>query len=265
MKKRPVHLKAYFNRLLREVLALLKNEQTKETMHKLRVKIKQVKALFKMITACTGIDLQNRFRSFKKLFDKAGELRTVQLEQNLMKEFGADSAGSDYLRALKARELCLHKNLEELIDSGIGQQLKKRRKIILSAIFKVSRKEIEHYLERETIRIKESLKKDVFIEDRFHIIRKRLKNFYYNAKLTTSKKKMEALDRFLDLIGTWHDRKVAADHLAKVIYGDKPATSERGQIDAVRHALVADKERTVDDILSMYQGRKADLVGTVNH
>ena len=102
-------LKKYFKSHTSEIDALLKKPDkdfSKEDFHRLRVEIKKIRALTAMLKpAAKKFKQKKALKPLKKIFQQAGKVREIQLEEALLHQRDPKHRLKTYTRNLRAQEL----------------------------------------------------------------------------------------------------------------------------------------------------------------
>jgi hypothetical protein len=255
-KKQTGYAKKYFKKQVKVIHEILHRQPlglAEDKIHELRMEIKKTKALFTMITyANSKFSKRKYFKPFRKLFDASGEVRCVQVEQELLKKYITDEQDK-YIDHLRHEEIEKSKELEELIQSKIISKLKGKNKKILPFIDAVAEKDIKTFLKKDAKKLSSLTERKIFRERDLHVIRKRLKNFYFIAKSAYSHiVTPDPWNKLLELLGHWHDSQVSIEHLRKAIYVSSYHQSEIDRLYAVKQELIVAREKIFDQISSTY-------------
>ncbi|MCW5907712.1 MAG: CHAD domain-containing protein [Chitinophagales bacterium] len=199
-KKCKVHLRYY------------STKQHPEHLHKLRVTIKRIKALFRLANAAdTRFNNDKFYKPYRKLFKAAGKIREAQVHiQNLQLLTGKKrSAETEQLkrgiRQMNAAFVSMQVDFISSIDKRseeIGEKLKRIKSARLQKCFATDLKQIC----KRVYAIRRA--------DKLHSFRKKLKRLMYNNELTSAKNRMltrsylKAIDDLQDTIGKWHDAEL---------------------------------------------------------
>jgi hypothetical protein len=115
---------------------------------------------------------------------------------------------------------------------------------------KITRHDVTRYLHHEEKLLSRRLKRSVFREQELHPVRKDLKRFYLNMKIAGHEN--DDLERLLDLLGAWHDRQQAFDHVIKTIYTGKLTGPESEPVSTIKNALAREKQDLFEKIAACY-------------
>lgn len=224
---------------------------TVEEIHQLRVGIKKIKASLGLLSASKkDFDAIRYFKPFKTLFSKAGKLRTIQVEQSLMKQYGLINGNNVYLRELQQAEQRNRESFRKSLRPGVIKNLERKGKQIQVLLDEVEKDDIHKYLSHEFKRLNKTIRTKVFNESKLHVVRKRLKNFFLNAKGIVPKAKLGRLNKLQDLLGKWHDRQITFNELVKVVSICRLKPSEVRRLSKIKTKLLAEKEKLFDRIVT---------------
>lgn len=97
------NLKKYWNKRVDRLVSLISKKRSTRSInyyHDLRIEIKKIKALFELIHFHNGkFNRKSSLRPFKKLFEKSGSIREIQMERKMLKKYLQQSQ-SRYLDVL---------------------------------------------------------------------------------------------------------------------------------------------------------------------
>lgn len=230
--------------------ALLKKTVQKftvEDFHKLRVEIKKLKAQFKLVNFCSKIfEWKKKFQCFQSVFKQAGKIRELQVEAEALKKYAIYKGLKTYIKNLKKAKQKEIFVFLLLINKDIKTRFKKSKKIVLSLIETINKRDIKNYLEKKRKQIRNLISGKQLKIKNAHELRKHLKEFYYNIKSLNFPKQIKLVketEAFQNLLGKWHDGVVLKQHLNEAMK-DKTAMgpSEIKQLKKVKAKLSADCE-----------------------
>jgi len=178
-----------------------------ELLHKVRLLIKEIKALLNASAFCVeGFNARQRFRPFRSIFRMAGEIRQAEVLDELFRIYKInteDVAKSKILSADRNLVSLFQKRLPEFILATEDNQEK-----IIDSIKNVRYSCFKKYLNRKKREVKKELFPQLNKRD-LHDTRKMLKEIIFLSPM--AKKTREKLDPFYDklqaLIGQWHDKQ----------------------------------------------------------
>jgi CHAD domain-containing protein len=255
-KEKFVDLPKYFKKRIKKINGLLdrgKEALVQETIHELRVEIKKINALFDLLTKVRKRAPAKKYaKPFNRLFKKAGKLRSIQVEFNLINDHFTENTNSSYLHELHEIKHKRRIGLEEIIDGNLKEELDDAKKNILPHLERVRKRDIIRYFNSRERDVIDLLKKKFFREQDMHVIRKNLKQFYLNIKNITPYKIDAGWANILELMGEWHDRQVAFDQLTKAIYSSDLSTSEMDRLQKVKSEILTEKNNLYEQIVAGY-------------
>ncbi|MBK8551588.1 MAG: CHAD domain-containing protein [Ignavibacteria bacterium] len=192
-------------RALTELLSVYELTMDQEVLHRIRVELKKIKAIFHLISYCTGkFNVSKEYSSLKIIFRKAGRIREIDVANKLYQDY--------HIKNIKGSKT---EDQDKLI-SEFRQNIPVYKKTVTG-----SHKKLEKYFERvnsdcykKYLNIKkEELQKQIYplmIESKLHKSRKIIKEIYYLSGISRWRK--NNLDPFYnevqDIIGKWHDKQM---------------------------------------------------------
>ncbi len=253
-KKSLGYAKKYFKKRvkqIREILLNLPSDFSAEKIHGLRIEIKRIKALLLLASHTTkNFNARKYFKPFKLIFEKAGDIRSIQIERALLEKY---IPGNDdiYIQTLQKLELEKRKEMDEWTDKkNVFKGAQKGLGPILNSI---DEKHVNRFLKKEAGKLATLMEMEIFCEQNLHEIRTRLKNFYFIAKTTYPDLLIpEPWNKFTDLLGIWHDDQMTIEHLRKAIFSSQFGQPEIDKLYEVKQELVNKREALVDQIASTY-------------
>ncbi|WP_026951243.1 CHAD domain-containing protein [Algoriphagus mannitolivorans] len=222
------HLSKYFKSRKKALTFLLrysKRKFSKKAFHRFRVEVKRLNALLQILhRANPKFDFKSVQKAIRKLFKKAGPIREMQLEKDLLSE---------------------HKLLDKVPDlkSKLDKEIQKRRNEFFKSRNLARTKKIKKRFRRiqKEIKNQKPLEFTHFIEDLWeeillmiasgidpvnaHLLRKKLKIYQYSLEILGKNNfpiHIPKIEELSSLLGAWHDRDVflirveAEDLIAKV-------------------------------------------------
>jgi CHAD domain-containing protein len=217
-------LKKYFRKRTRNIdhsLNELKHSFVPENFHELRVEIKKMKALFKLISFFSKkFDRGHLFKPYKKIFKEAGNVRELQLEEEVLKTNKNAGFPEKYRRHLKELRLKGQITFCRSIDSQLLNELKRSEKEVLALLKKGSKKMIHNYAHKNWNKTKKLVCRDKLMTNDIHKFRKKLKSLYYLKGIGRNKelkKELKPLKGLMETMGEWHDKLVMGQRLRKII------------------------------------------------
>lgn len=203
-------------------------EKDVDGVHDMRVSLKRMKAFFNIIGAIDdGFDPKKRFRSFKKIAKKSGNLRDVQVQIELItdvnKTLGLDvSAYYDYLGRQETES---HEMFRAFAESSPLDNLKNAKKTIEKALEDISRVRAETKVQGRFFNIRNNLviagREKTLAEETLHRIRILSKEIHYTFEILNQCFNLynertdfvKAIKKVHQVLGSWHDYEVGLEHL----------------------------------------------------
>jgi CHAD domain-containing protein len=188
---------------------------SEEDIHQLRVCIKNIRAFLYLLKVSDPDFLKAPFtKSLKSLFRKAGELRTIHINLNIIKQFDHTHT-RPYIEYLQEKVVIKKEDLLnelKLFSTWQFVQLEKGLEITIACI---KRKKLMHVcqktINKKQNKIKYSLKSKR-TEETLHDIRKHMKviktTLKIQSRLRPSKETelyLKELNKTEETIGVWHD------------------------------------------------------------
>lgn len=257
-----VSLKRYLKkRLLKIHDQLIDPALRTKSVHRLRLEIKKVDALFDLVHRQNkNFKPRKYFRSFKTLFKRAGKLRALQVEFDLLNTYFKGSSNAGYLHLLHQAKHKVRVRFKDYIQSGIRKDIDKSARAFIPYLNKIRAKDLEHYFRQEERRLDTLLEKKLFKEQELHFIRKKLKRFYLNVTNISPYKFNKRLHTMIELLGAWHDHQVAHDKLMKALYSGHLNEPETNALREILLGIRHDRDALLERIVSTYNSytRKQD-------
>lgn len=251
-----VNLERYFAKRVKKIEGFLKIEKealVQETIHELRVEIKKINALLDLLTKVKkDFPAQKYSKPFNRLFKKAGKLRSIQVEFNLINSHFTENTNSNYLHELHEIKHERRIEFEEFIGDNLSKELNSAKKKIMRYLRKIRKRDIIRYFNTREREVMNLLKKKLFKEQCLHVIRKDFKQFYLNIKNITPYKIDTGWAKILDLMGEWHDHQVAFDQLLKAIYSSELTTAEMERLQKIKSELLSEKNNLYEQVIAAY-------------
>jgi CHAD domain-containing protein len=248
------YAKKYFKKRVKQVREILQNlssDFSPEKIHMLRIEIKRIKALLLLASHTTkSFNARKYFKPFKSIFEKAGEIRSVQIERALLEKYIPDN-NDIYVQKLQKRELEKRTEVNEWVDKKCF--IKGTKKGLGSILNSIDEKHVNRFLKKEAEKLAILMDMEIFCEKNLHEIRTRLKTFYFIAKTTYPDLVIpDPWNKFVELLGIWHDEQMTIEHLRKAIFSSQFDQPEIDKLYEVKQELVNKREALVDQIASTY-------------
>lgn len=245
----------YYKKRLKKIEGILhlpSQEITHEGIHALRVELKKMRALFELLRySDKDFRFPKFFGPFKLLFKEAGDIRGAQVEQELLKKRMPDTP-SKYLDQLQRLEKKKRRAVEKITPGTIAK-IESQKSRITSHLDTVTENDVKSLLKKRAKQLSALMERSIFKEQDLHIIRKKLKGFYFIARTTYPNMSIpKPCNRLQTLFGTWHDNQVAIDHLRKAVFSSQFNQDEIKQLQKIKRELIENREKLFDQILSTY-------------
>lgn len=221
------------------------------TFHKLRVEIKRLNALFELINYCKrDFKRKKSFEPFKKIFVQAGKVRELQVEALMLKNFFNNNLLKDYRDSLKKQGVVEQQKFFSIIDLNFTEMVRRKFHEITPFISEVNKKKINAYIDWQRANIEKLLNQKTLQTEQLHILRKRLKSFYYNLEsLGLHKKPHQKNDILSALLGEWHDCQVIIRHLNKARDTGAISPVELSQVEKAKEKFFSYNEVLFEKII----------------
>lgn len=217
-------LKKYFkNRIIaiNQLIETPRDAYTAETFHQLRVETKKLNALFELINFSeNGFKKKKLFKPFKQVFKRAGKVRTLQIEEEIVNKYISQKPISVYQDTIIQIQHEAMDNYFSLINPAIIAKLKKTTIKVFPILDKVNKKKVALYLEQCKKNIKKILSNENLLKKDMHQLRIQLKTYNYNCKIQALWKKntqSETREVLADYLGKWHDCETTINDLQKTM------------------------------------------------
>lgn len=242
------YLKKYWNKRVSRVVSLISKKGSNRSAsyyHDLRIEIKKIKALFELIHFHNKkFKRRANLHPFKKLFERAGRIREIQMERKMLKRY-LQQTRSRYLAVLLAIQNEYEQSFVQIQFPKIVEDVRSMKKPIGKYFSSIKKKAAEAHVIKMKRKIMKMLSIELGDKD-VHKIRKRLKTLHYNiAQIQASIEILEGKQwaSFLELLGRWHDCEVAILHLKKFIGKSKPEKVTMDEVSSILFNLTKEKAR----------------------
>lgn len=208
-----------------------------DAIHDLRVEIKRIRALYHLIHAVVpSFNAERHTLSMRKLFKKAGMLRDIDIQQEIVRRGHEKFDLSEYLNYLKKQELLLRPELVLACRDLHMQTLKSNRTTVLKAIAKLSQDQLQAkigtYADSTLKKIKKLSQRKTQSSQCLHDIRKLTKVARYTLDVwklgvgtsVQIEKALKELKSAATLLGEWRDTVIASESLQSYLEHDAPKT-----------------------------------------
>lgn len=182
-------------------------KQQAETLHKLRVNIKKIRALLRLVQYDDPkFNYKKQYKPFRKVFRAAGKIREHDITAAILsKHINTTTVPLTTLDAPTTKQL-----------KKIAEQRKKIKKcanLLLKELRRIDSESIYTYLHMKREYLRQQLA-TMPPEEKLHDLRKQIKDVIY---LLNAVQQEEEFSLFLSeleaLIGKWHDKAVALNYL----------------------------------------------------
>ncbi len=223
-------LKYYANhkKIIDEKLPGILVSHDEEDIHKLRVSIKRIKALFIMLSALTQkeFNAKKHYKTYRIIFSPTGQIRDIQLHRKHLKIHEAKTGLSftRYKDYLDKKELEAKKLLGSEVVGFTEKNFKKIETDIKKSLQKFTHDDLKEsameYIHASVKKLSQ-MRHESINSEKWHDIRKISKNILYVLELIrlffiqskTLVKLMGDLKGLTDEIGEWHDKDVLTSHV----------------------------------------------------
>jgi len=192
---------------------------TSAAFHKLRLEIKKLNSLLMLINKCSkDFKYKKTFAPFEKIFNQAGKVRELEIEESMMRKYFPIPALKAYKLSLKKSMLDERSSFFTTIHLVTLSDLEKKYRRIKHFLSRVNKKETLKYLRRNQSRMENLLHTSILETEQVHELRKGLKDYNYCRKSLNAEDKFKPFpyqEKLNILLGKWHDGRVIIRHLNK--------------------------------------------------
>lgn len=229
-----------------------KRNFTPGTFHKLRVELKKVNAFLELVNYCSnGFKKKKTYKPFRKVFQQAGKVRELQLQEAMLKKYFPYNSISDYKALLRKSRLEESRIFFSMITQKMFTRMENNFDEIDSFLSKIKSKKAVSYLENEIESIKNLIKNCPQKKKQLHELRIRLKTLNYNRGSLDLKdygNQVSKKDKLPGLLGDWHDLQVMINHLNKRLDTCGISSTEVIQLENLKRKLSAKSDLLFDEI-----------------
>jgi CHAD domain-containing protein len=189
------------------------------TFHKLRVEIKKLNALLELLDLCSkNFKHKKTFKPFKELFDQAGKVRELQVEEAILKSYKTNSL-KDFKNELRENRISEKKKYFKFSTSKVHTLLNSKFNIIQSFLSDIDNKRANKFINRKKKEISKLLKQRSSRTRQLHELRKQLKILNYIRKHISEERSKftNKKDTLSTLLGKWHDCEIILEHFEKAL------------------------------------------------
>jgi CHAD domain-containing protein len=206
------HFKTLHKRCKKYLILFCTNKKP-DDLHRLRVTIKRINALFDLFSSTQkSFRRKKNYKPYRTIFKAAGRIREAQLHiHSLKKKDKRIIAPFQEIILMETRALVSNRPANIKAIENIAAKIEKTAK-------RVTKKEVAHYLQKEKQKLLKNMVA-VSAPAQLHPLRKKLKRLLYNYELAeeTNAQKEANLLHNLDMlqhdIGLWHDKVVLLKQL----------------------------------------------------
>ncbi len=187
-----------------EQLSLYEISNDEEILHKVRVSLKKIKAVFRLISFCSkNFNVQKEFALLKKIFREAGEIREFDEAFKLLKEYNLRNV--KVVWDTKARDNLMSEFILNI--PGYKKIISMQSAIPGNHSENISSGCLTKYINSK----KEELQNNIYpllIEHKLHKSRKLIKDIIYLSSITRIRNKNlnPLYNDIQEAIGKWHDK-----------------------------------------------------------
>jgi CHAD domain-containing protein len=234
------------------LLKIPRAEFTKSVFHKLRVEIKQLNAIFEVVNFCSkDFKRKKTFLPIKEIFDQAGKVRELQVEEATLDKYLSDKSLLEYRKNLEDKCLVEKSSFFELLGKKLDKRLKNKFEILIPFLDQVNKKKAIRFIEEKKGTIESLINVDLIKEEDLHKLRKYLKLLDYTfSSLSFKKESVTGSEEhvLIDLLGKWHDSDVILDNLRKALESKNIEMTEIGEIEELKSKIALEKEKLLEEI-----------------
>jgi CHAD domain-containing protein len=219
---------------------------TDEDIHKVRLSIKKIKALFMLVNAIVpSFRMHKMWVPFEALFDHAAKVREAQLQYNLLTQLPAGPVTTSYRTHVNRQASRAIKELTAYCDDTHWQALKAKAKKAAKKIATVSTGKANRFFRKHKKKFHKAFKAKPVDEEELHDTRKAIKDLRYLKSMLQIKSSNDITDSFQELIGRWHDKSVLLNGLQR-FRARKPLSAMEKQ--RFHHAMTILREKIQHDV-----------------
>jgi len=227
-----------------------KSEFTKSAFHRLRVEIKKLNAIFTLTNFCSN-DFQRKktFLPFKEIFDQAGKVRELQIEEEILEKYLFDITLFEYRQSLENKLLVERSSFFDLLGENLENRLKNKIEILIPFLDQINKKKANRFILNRREAIESLVSKVPLMTDELHKLRKLLKTLTYSLDSLGNEKIIGSEELILiELLGNWHDCDVILMRLEKALTGEKLETTEIEEIEKLKSKIFLKSQELLTEI-----------------
>ena len=198
-------------------------------IHKLRVEIKRLRALFSLAEfTLSGFNGKDSLAVLKDIFKIAGELREAQLETACLKRLEISTSMPHYMKSLEKGMDRARSHFKKAADSKLMQAIDLLIIKVEPKLESIERAEVDAFLQDRSTAVTRLMQEEDLGNAALHEYRKQLKEFHYMSELGhDSPYSSETIYKLQECLGNWHDCDVLIRKFRKILDGDEVDEGER--------------------------------------
>lgn len=225
---------------------------SKKGFHQFRVEVKKLKAiLLRMEFLLSDFNGKKFYKPFRKLFAKAGRVREIQIEKDLLKTFGQSEEIPDYLNYLDKKIRKERARFFRSRNLKLNSKIEKRLKVFGRKCREITQLDSGPFMASLITEIKTLLASGTLAEQSAHLLRKKLKNLKYNLESIRGEKfvnRHPEQEELVNLLGTWHDL-VTVDRTLKSVIPNLPLREEEKEsLQKINQKIHSESEMIFNEI-----------------
>jgi CHAD domain-containing protein len=181
-----------------------------EDFHRFRVEVKKLTALIKLLKSKNNdFDPQPLLIPIKTLFKRAGRVRELQIEMNLLRDYSLFKQTPNLKKILEMEILKARKQFFEMRSFLFVFKVKRKISGIKNEVIKAMDEDFQLYLDSQWAKIIKMIQGGISPE-KAHLLRKKLKTFQYTKDILgipSDLIKKNRLEELMQILGKWHDRE----------------------------------------------------------
>jgi CHAD domain-containing protein len=212
------------------------------TFHKLRVEVKKLNALFELTNFCAkDFKEKKTFHPFKELFDQAGKVREVQVEEAILRSYRTNSL-KDFKNELREKRISEQNNFFKRSTKKFHLHLNDKLKIIDSFFSEIDNKKTNKFIDKKKKEITKLLQERTSRTMQLHELRKQLKTLsYISEHLSEKRSKLKTqYDSLSKHLGKWHDCEVILEHFSRVLKSESVNSKTKSKLRDIKSVIKAD-------------------------
>ena len=194
-----------------------KDPKHPEDLHRLRLEIKKSRAAMGILSKVSQkIKAAGKQSPFRALFKQAGKIRELQLHKAYLDKHKVLPELPVYHKVLKEETGAEMQRLLDLKKSKDLRVFAKSPSLMNGSTLKGGEQRLQQLLHADEVEILGLLHKEKLKVSEAHELRKRIKSYYFLTRIVKPKtSSLKDLDKFQELLGTWHDYEVFSAELKK--------------------------------------------------